>query len=78
MSAEFNKAKEIFDNLSEIKIEYTAYAGAKTEYSEMNYREKKDCALIIAKLLLKDNLDSIESERFYKKVITIIENDEVN
>jgi len=78
MSAEFNKAKEIFDNLAEIKIEYTAYAGAKTEYSEMNYREKKDCALIIAKLLLKDNFDSIESERFYKKVITIIENDEVN
>lgn len=78
MSAEFNKAKEIFDNLAEIKIEYTAYAGAKTEYSEMNYREKKECALIIAKLLLKDNLDSIESERFYKKVITIIENDEIN
>ena len=78
MSAEFNKAKELLDAFKEVKIEYTPFAGGRTEYSELNYREKKECALVTAKFLLKDNLDSIESERFYKKVITIIEKDELN
>lgn len=78
MSSESNKAKELLDAFKEVKIEYTPYAGGRTEYSELNYREKKQCALITANILLKDNLDSIESNSFYKKVITIIENDELN
>lgn len=78
MSAEFETAKKIFNAFKEVKVEYTSFAGGRTEYSELNYREKKECALICANLLLKNNLDSIESEKYYKKVITIIENDEIN
>lgn len=78
MSSEFNKAKELLDAFKEVKIEYTTHAGGRTEYSKLNDREKKQCALIASEFLLKDNLDSAESERFYKKVITIIENDELN
>ncbi len=78
MSSEYNKAKELFNAFNQVKIEYTPFAGGRTEYSELNYREKKECALIAANLLLKDNLDSIESEKFYKKVITIIEDNEFN
>lgn len=79
MSAEFDKAKELFDAFKEVKIEYTPFAGGRTEYSELNYREKKQCALILANFLLPEYADRHpDAERYMKKVITIIENDELN
>lgn len=43
-----DKAKQIIDLLQDKPIiEYTPFAGAKTQYTELNNREAKICALIM-------------------------------
>lgn len=73
MSLEFNKAEEIIAHFkNKVQIEYTQYAGAKTEYSSLNEREAIQCAIVAVGLIINESLDNQFQESYYKKVLEIL------